>query len=89
MSKANPNLGKTVSYETYQRDVDMIEKSPSEKNDVLAKRFGIPMEGSTYFFSSDGGRIRTIFPNGMDAPHATAGYNLGEGNGGDALLLLI
>lgn len=49
--KANPNLGKTVSYETYQRDVDMIEKSPSEKNDVLAKRFGIPMEGCTYFFT--------------------------------------
>ncbi len=49
--KANPNLGKTVSYETYQRDVDMIEKSPSERNDVLAKRFGIPMEGFTYFFS--------------------------------------
>lgn len=51
--KANPNLGKTVSYETYQRDVDMIEKSPSERNDVLAKRFGIPMEGSTYFFTYD------------------------------------
>lgn len=49
--KANPNLGKTVSYETYQRDVDMIEKSPSERNDVLAKRFGIPMEGCTYFFT--------------------------------------
>lgn len=49
--KANPNLGKTVSYEIYQRDVDMIEKSPSERNDVLAKRFGIPMEGSTYFFT--------------------------------------
>ncbi len=51
--KANPNLGKTVSYETYQRDVEMIEKSPSERNDVLAKRFGIPMEGSTYFFTYD------------------------------------
>lgn len=49
--KANPNLGKTVSYETYQRDVDMIEKSPSERNGVLAKRFGIPMEGCTYFFT--------------------------------------
>lgn len=49
--KANPNLGKTVSYETYQRAVDMIEKSPSERNDVLAKRFGIPMEGCTYFFT--------------------------------------
>lgn len=49
--KANPNLGKTVSYETYQRDVDNIEKSPHERNDTLAKRFGIPMEGYTYFFS--------------------------------------
>ena len=51
--KANPNLGQTVSYETYQREVENIEKSPSERNDTLAKRFGIPMEGSTYFFSYD------------------------------------
>lgn len=51
--KANPNLGKTVSYETYQRDVDKIEKSPAERNDILAKRFGIPMEGYTYYFSYD------------------------------------
>ena len=49
--KANPNLGKTVSYEIYQRDVDNIEKSPHERNDTLAKRFGLPMEGQTYFFS--------------------------------------
>ena len=49
--KANPNLGQTVSYETYQRDVDNAEKSPAERNDILAKRFGIPMEGYTYFFS--------------------------------------
>lgn len=49
--KANPNLGKTVSYETYQRDVDNVEKSPHERNDTLAKRFGLPMEGQTYFFS--------------------------------------
>lgn len=49
--KANPNLGKTVSYETYQRDVDKMEKNSVEKNDILAKRFGIPMEGYTYFFS--------------------------------------
>ena len=49
--KANPNLGKTVSYETYQRDVDNIEKSPHERNDTLAKRFGLPLEGQTYFFS--------------------------------------
>lgn len=49
--KANPNLGKTVSYETYQRDVDKMEKAPHERNDTLAKRFGIPMEGYTYYFS--------------------------------------
>ena len=49
--KANPNIGKTVSYETYQLDVDRAEKAPAAKNDILAKRFGIPMEGYTYFFS--------------------------------------
>lgn len=49
--KANPNLGATVSYETYQRDVEMAEKSPSARNDILAKRFNLPMEGSTYFFT--------------------------------------
>ena len=49
--KANPNLGYTVTYETYQRDVEMAEKSPSARNDILAKRFNLPMEGSTYFFT--------------------------------------
>ena len=49
--KANPNLGKTVTYETYQRDVELAEKSPSQRNDILAKRFNLPMEGSTYFFT--------------------------------------
>ena len=49
--KANPNLGKTVSYETYQLDVERAEKNPSARNDILAKRFGIPMEGYTYFFT--------------------------------------
>ena len=49
--KANPNLGKTVTYETYQLDVDRAEKAPAARNDILAKRFGIPMEGYTYFFS--------------------------------------
>lgn len=48
--KAQPNLGLTVSYETYQLDVERAEKSPSARNDILAKRFGIPMEGYTYFF---------------------------------------
>jgi len=49
--KANPNLGKTVSYEVYQLDVERAEKVPSARNDILAKRFGIPMEGYTYFFT--------------------------------------
>ena len=49
--KANPNLGKTVSYETYQLDVDRAENAPATRNDILAKRFGIPMEGYTYFFT--------------------------------------
>jgi phage terminase large subunit-like protein len=49
--KANPNLGKTVTYETYQRDVERAEKVPAARNDILAKRFGIPMEGYTYFFT--------------------------------------
>jgi phage terminase large subunit-like protein len=49
--KANPNIGKTVSYETYQLDVERAEKAPSTRNDILAKRFGIPMEGYTYFFT--------------------------------------
>ena len=49
--KANPNLGKTVSYETYQLEVEKAEQAPASRNDILAKRFGIPMEGYTYFFS--------------------------------------
>lgn len=49
--KAQPNIGKTVSYETYQLDVERAEKAPAARNDILAKRFGIPMEGYTYFFT--------------------------------------
>lgn len=49
--KAQPNLGKTVTYETYQLDVEQAEKVPAAKNDILAKRFGLPMEGYTYFFT--------------------------------------
>lgn len=51
--KANPNLGKTVTYEIYQLDVERAEKAPATRNDILAKRFGIPMEGYTYFFTYD------------------------------------
>lgn len=49
--KANPNIGKTVSYETYHLDVERAEKAPAARNDILAKRFGLPMEGYTYFFT--------------------------------------
>ena len=49
--KANPNLGKTVTYETYQLDIERAEKAPATRNDIIAKRFGIPMEGYTYFFT--------------------------------------
>ena len=49
--KANPNLGKTVKYETYQLEVERAEKAPANRNDILAKRFGIPMEGFTYYFT--------------------------------------
>ena len=51
--KANPNLGMTVTYETYQLDVERAENAPATRNDILAKRFGIPMEGYTYFFTYD------------------------------------
>ena len=50
-AKANPNLGKTVTYETYQLEVERAEKAPAARNDILAKRFGIPMEGYTYYFT--------------------------------------
>lgn len=49
--KANPNIGKTVSYEAYQLDVERAEKAPAARNDILAKRFGLPMEGYTYYFT--------------------------------------
>lgn len=49
--KANPNIGKTVTYETYQLDVERAERAPATRNDILAKRFGIPMEGYTYYFT--------------------------------------
>lgn len=51
--KANPNIGRTVKYETYQLDVERAEKAPAARNDILAKRFGIPLEGYTYFFTYD------------------------------------
>lgn len=55
--KANPNLGKTVKYEIYQLDVDRAEQAPATRNDILAKRFGIPMEGFTYYFTYEETRV--------------------------------
>jgi phage terminase large subunit-like protein len=66
--KANPNLGQTVTYETYQLDVERAEKAPAARNDILAKRFGIPMEGYTYFFTYEETllhRVRPFAYNGM------------------------
>lgn len=77
--KANPNLGKTVSYETYQRDVDNIEKSPHERNDTLAKRFGLPMEGQTYFFSYEEIQVHEGHHNFWKMPCALGG-DLSQGD---------
>jgi phage terminase large subunit-like protein len=64
--KANPNLDKTVAYETYQIELERAEKSPSVRNDVLAKRFGIPMEGYTYFFTYEETQPHRVqYYNGM------------------------
>ena len=76
--KANPNLGKTVSYETYQLDVERAEKAPANRNDILAKRFGIPMEGYTYYFTYE----ETLPHNTRDywGMPAALGADLSQGN---------
>jgi phage terminase large subunit-like protein len=76
--KANPNLGKTVTYETYQLEVERAEKAPAARNDILAKRFGIPMEGYTYFFTYEETKVhrrRTFW--GMPC---ALGIDLSQGN---------
>lgn len=76
--KAQPNLGKTVSYDTYQKDVERAEKAPASRNDILAKRFGIPMEGYTYFFTYE----ETI-PHrrrSMDGLRCSMGADLSQGD---------
>ena len=76
--KANPNLGKTVSYETYQLDVERAEKAPANRNDILAKRFGIPMEGYTYYFTYE----ETLPHSNRDywGMPAALGADLSQGN---------
>ena len=77
--KANPNLGKTVSYETYQLDVDRAEKAPATRNDILAKRFGIPMEGYTYYFTYEETIPQEIKRDYWDMPCAL-GADLSQGD---------
>lgn len=76
--KANPNLGATVSYEAYQNDVDKMESSPQNRNDILAKRFGIPVEGFTYFFTYE----QTVphGPQNFDGMPAAMGADLSQGD---------
>ena len=77
--KAQPNIGITVSYENYQRDVDRIEAAPAARNDILAKRFGIPMEGYTYFFPYEETEPHKFVPNYWGLPCAL-GADLSQGD---------
>lgn len=76
--KAQPNIGKTVSYETYQLDVERAEKAPSARNDILAKRFGIPMEGYTYFFTYEETKIHP--PRDFWGMDCSMGVDLSQGD---------
>lgn len=77
--KANPNLGKTVQYEAYQLDVERAEKAPSVKNDILAKRFGIPAEGHTYYFTYEETLPTTTLRDYWSMP-CTLGCDLSQGD---------
>lgn len=76
--KANPNLGATVTYETYDRDVRRMEAVPSERNDILAKRFGIPVEGATYFFTYEDTLPHP--PKNFDGMICSMGADLSQGD---------
>lgn len=76
--KANPNLGKTVTYETYQLDVERMENAPATRNDILAKRFNIPMEGYTYFFSYE--ETLTHRPRSCTGLPCSLGIDLSQGD---------
>ena len=77
-AKANPNIGATVTYDAYQKDVNAMESSPSKKNDILAKRFGIPVEGLSYFFSYEDTLIHS--PQNFDKMVCTMGGDLSQGD---------
>ncbi len=76
--KAQPNIGKTVSYETYQLDVERAEKNPASRNDILAKRFGIPMEGYTYFFTYEETKVHR--PHSFWGMRCAMGADLSQGD---------
>ena len=76
--KANPNLGATVTYDTYQRDVERAENVPSERSDIIAKRFGIPVEGFTYFFLYEETLLHR--PQNFDGLTASLGIDLSQGD---------
>jgi phage terminase large subunit-like protein len=78
--KANPNLGKTVSYETYRLDVERAEKVPASRNDILAKRFGLPMEGYTYFFTYDETIPHRVRPRAFQGLACSMGVDLSQGD---------
>ena len=76
--KANPNLGATVSYETYEKEVNRMEAVPSERNDILAKRFGIPAEGATYFFAYEDTLLHR--PQNFDGMVCAMGADMSQGD---------
>lgn len=76
--KANPNLGKTVTYDVYHLDVERAEKAPASRNDILAKRFGIPMEGYTYFFTYE--ETLPHRPRGFEGMPCALGADLSQGD---------
>jgi phage terminase large subunit-like protein len=78
--KANPNLGRTVTYDTYQLDVERAEKAPASRNDILAKRFGIPMEGYTYFFTYEETLPHAFRPKAFDGMPCALGADLSQGD---------
>jgi phage terminase large subunit-like protein len=78
--KANPNLGITVKYAVYQRDVERMEYAPYTKNDILAKRFGIPMEGFSYFFTYEETKTQDLHPDEFYGMHCALGADLSQGD---------
>ena len=76
--KANPNLGATVSYETYEKEINRMEAVPSERNDILAKRFGIPVEGATYFFTYEDTLLHR--PQNFDGMICAMGADMSQGD---------